>query len=701
MAPKKLEIDTYFGQNIQDSYKYMENVEDTILTKWIEDKNKEEKEIIGSINNRTNLLNQINKNSTVSPISISKIKVSDSNFYFYLKNEKFNESPKLFYRKSLNGKEELLYDPKEFKKESKKAYKINYTKPSWDASKILISLTESDKEISEMIIIDVESKKVFPEIIDHCWPSEFGGVKWLPDNSGFTYLHFPVIERKSKKFLLNSATVFYKIGEDPKKLHTLFSKKKNPLLNIKEEDFCEAQIKDSNSKYIFAEVSGATQYTDGYYSEIKNIQSKKVDWKPLFSKNDLVTKFFVKGDSLIYMTSKNSPNFKICKTSIFKPNFKNPTILVSEDSNSKITDFTLTKKGLFFVKTKNGVQANLFKLIDNENIQKVKLPKASGYINVFSKGSEFADLWVSIKGWINNSERFKYNFEEEKFEREKLNNSLNENNTFEDVVIEEIEIPSHDGVMVPLSIIYKKGIKKNNKNRLLINAYGSYGWSNTPYPYSYLLQWIEKGGVYAVAHVRGGGEKGEKWRLEGYRTKKPNTWKDLIACTEYLINNKYTSSERTVAWGASGGGICIGRAITERPNLYAAAIIKVGLLNTLRAETGVGGLNNSKEFGTVKDSSEFKALFEMDSYHSIKDNTNYPSVYLTAGLNDARLSVWHTTKFAARLENATSSKNPVLVSINSDKGHGLNLSQSEINEETADIISFALWQTGHPDYQLK
>jgi len=141
-----------------------------------------------------------------------------------------------------------------------------------------------------------------------------------------------------------------------------------------------------------------------------------------------------------------------------------------------------------------------------------------------------------------------------------------------------------------------------------------------------------------------------------------------------MINEEYTSNKHTIIYSASAGGVMLGRAITERPDLFTVAN-SLGLLNTLRAETGAGGLNNSREFGAVKDSIEFKALYNMDAYHSIKENIEYPSVYLTAGLNDARLSAWHTTKFGARLASATSSKNPVLVSINSDKGHGLNLSQ--------------------------
>jgi prolyl oligopeptidase len=212
---------------------------------------------------------------------------------------------------------------------------------------------------------------------------------------------------------------------------------------------------------------------------------------------------------------------------------------------------------------------------------------------------------------------------------------------------------------------------------------------------------VNKGGIFAVAHVRGGGEKGDNWYKGGFKSTKPNTWKDFIACTEYLIENKYTSPTKMVSYSGSAGGICVGRAMTERPDLYAACIVKVGEFNTLRSEFGASGKNNIKEFGTIKDSIDFRALLEMDSYYHIKKGTNYPAVYLTSGLNDTRVSTWQPAKFAARLLENTSSKKPILLSVDFESGHGFEADNDKKNEELNKIITFALWQTGHPDYQFK
>ena len=689
--------ETFFNKEIKDPYWYLEDIKDSSVINWLKEQEKKSKEIIDKIKGRQALLEQINTFEDSKPFTITKLRITDNNYYFYLKKKPTDVVAKLFYRKGFAGKEIELYNPLNFKPDTHKKYLINYIKPSWDASKIVISLTEGGKEISEMVILDVKSKKLYPEVIDHCWPSALGNVKWLPDNARFIYTYIPDLDKSSKNYILNTSSVIHRIGTDPKQFKVLFSKKNNPTINIKEEDFPEVTIANPNDSYIFSYVLGATNYFDSYYSPITNIDSRKIKWNPLFKKEDKIKTFFILKNTIVYLTSKNASNFKICKTSLKNPNFKNPITLVAEDSTAVITDLAMTNKGLFYVKTKNGVEAKLFWLHNKTN-QEIKLPKPAGHINVSSKGYQYDDLWISIRGWTTKDSRYRYDYKNNRFEEENLA-PVQYYPELDNVIIKEIEVPSYDGVMVPLSIIYKKGTKKNKNNRVLINAYGAYKWSNAPNLHPYLLNWVRSGGLYAVAHVRGGGEKGDAWHKAGFKTTKPNTWKDLIACTEYLIDENYTNPNKMATWGASAGGICIGRAITERPDLYAVAIIQAGLLNPLRLEFAPNGKNNSKEFGTIKDAIEFEALYEMDAYHHIKKEVKYPAIYLTAGMNDPRLTPWQPAKFAARIQNATTSKKPILFSVDFAGGHGFDVNQNKKNKNLVDIFSFALWQTGHPDFQ--
>jgi prolyl oligopeptidase len=319
---------------------------------------------------------------------------------------------------------------------------------------------------------------------------------------------------------------------------------------------------------------------------------------------------------------------------------------------------------------------------------------------MLSKGFRYGDIWISISGWSADNRRYRYMAEESEFRLEMLS-SVADYPEYAGLVVKELMIPSHDGVLVPLSLIYNKGMRKDGENPVFIYGYGAYGISQNPFFSPSFLLWTAQGGVLAIAHVRGGGELGDKWYRDGFKTTKPNTWKDLIACAEYLIKEKYTTAAKIAIDGGSAGGVMIGRAMTERPDLFAAAIPEVGVMNTLRAENTPNGPVNAPEFGTASDSAECMALIEMDSYLHIKDGEKYPATLVTAGMNDPRVIAWQPGKFAARLQSATVSGKPVLLWADYESGHGIGDSKTKQFESLADVFSFAFWQTGHPGYKSK
>jgi prolyl oligopeptidase len=215
------------------------------------------------------------------------------------------------------------------------------------------------------------------------------------------------------------------------------------------------------------------------------------------------------------------------------------------------------------------------------------------------------------------------------------------------------------------------------------------------------MLWVQKGGIVVIAHVRGGGEKGEPWHEGGYKITKSNSWKDLISCAEYMIREKYTSKNKIAIWGASAGGITIGRAITERPDLFKVAIIDAGVVNATRMEFTPNGLNSAKEFGSLQNEAEFKALLEMDAYQQIRKGEKYPATLITSGINDPRVSPWMPAKFAAKLFAADKSENPLFLKIDYEGGHGSDIPVAQKYDNIADTFAFAFWQLGHPDYEVK
>lgn len=686
--------DIYHGVAITDPYRNLEDLEDSTVINWLQNQAVQSRRILENIPGREKLitLQQQLKGTYTSTISRLKITTNGTSL-FYLKQGPNEKHPKLYYRAAMDQAEELLYDPTQFLPEKQEQYYINYLKPSWDGTKLLIGFTKNGEEFSEVRILDLPSRTLLPIEINNTMPDAVG-MYWLPDNSGVTYLRFPMHTKKDKEAYHNTEAVLQKLDGSSK---ILFSKKNNPDLAITPKDLVAGFIDNATNKYMLGVVTGATPYDGAYYIPISDIHKAAQQWKPLYTKSDQLGVFFQDQDSLVYMTSKNASNFRICKTSILTPDFENPKVVVAEKEDEVIKAFRLTKEGMFYTTTKNGVQAKLYCLNHSGEHTEIPLPFKAGTLALRAKTKNDSYLEIRIEGWLHKEQRYVYDFDTATFNNADLSTS-NSAQYVNDLMVEEVLVPSHDGAEVPLSLVYKKGLKKDGSTPVFMIGYGAYGRSITPSFTGKITSYALEGGIFAIAHVRGGGEKGDAWYKAGYKTTKPNTWKDLIACAEYLIDQKYTATKKIAIHGGSAGGITVGRAMTERPDLFGAVIASVGCMNVLRSETGMNGSNNTKEFGTVKDPEEFKALLEMDAYHHTQQDVAYPPTLVTAGINDARVPIWHSAKFVAKLQDANSATTPILFDIDFESGHGSSSKDKRMKNVT-DVLSFAFWQTGHPDYQ--
>ena len=263
-----------------------------------------------------------------------------------------------------------------------------------------------------------------------------------------------------------------------------------------------------------------------------------------------------------------------------------------------------------------------------------------------------------------------------------------------DIEVVDVTLPSHDGVMVPMTLLYKKGLKRDGMNPTLLNAYAAYGFSESARFSPTNMVWLEQGGVLAFANVRGSGVYGADWYHGGFKATKSNTWKDGVECAKYLIAEGYALPQTLGVMGTSAGGIFVGRTVTTAPELFAAAIFDVGVMDAVRAEESANGITNISEFGSVKNAAEFPALLDMSTYHQIKDGVAYPAVLLVHGMNDPRVDVWNSAKAAARLQAATTSGKPILLRLDMQAGHGMGSTATQRNAMSADIYSFLLWQMG-------
>jgi len=329
--------------------------------------------------------------------------------------------------------------------------------------------------------------------------------------------------------------------------------------------------------------------------------------------------------------------------------------------------------------------------------QQLKLP-VDGDVEIFGSDPRTSGIIFALTSWTQASSIYEYDPQSNAVKPTDLQ-PLGPYDRPDDLTSLEVKVPSYDDTEVPLSIVFKNGMKLDGSNPTILYAYGAYGITMDADFGPSLLAWFERGGVYAVAHVRGGGEYGEEWHKAGYKLTKPNTWRDVIACGQYLIDQKYTSPAHLGVEGGSAGGITVGRTITERPEMFAAATPEVGVMNPLRAETYANGIPNIPEFGSTKTQEGFEDLFAMDSYQHVRDGVAYPAVMLTAGINDPRVTPWMPAKMAARLQAATSSGKPILLRVEYAGGHGIGASRLQREEEMADVDSFFLWQFGVAGFQ--
>jgi prolyl oligopeptidase len=425
------------------------------------------------------------------------------------------------------------------------------------------------------------------------------------------------------------------------------------------------------------------------------------------SREDGVTALTIHAERVHALSFRGASRFKLLSGALEGFSAASAQARVPE-SQRVLTGLVAAADGLY-LEARDGNIKRLFKLQHisgkgdgkgdgNAALQEVPLPVLGGF-SLASARADLPGVLIELESWTR--ARQIYGVGADGIAR---NTGLQPAGPFDapgDVLATEVMVRSHDGVEVPMSIIHKTGVKLDGNNPSLLYGYASYGITEEPFFSPSRLAWMDNGGVFAVANPRGSGVFGRQWHEDGKQASKPNTWRDFIACAEYLIAQKWTQPARLGLWGGSAGGILVGRAMTERPELFAAVVPDVGALDMLRFETTPNGVPNIPEFGSRVTEAGFKALLAMSTYAHIKDGVNYPAVLLPHGVNDPRVEVWNSTKTAARLLAASASGKPVLLRLDYDAGHGIGSTKNQQLDARADVFSFLLWQMGVAGFELR
>ena len=695
VAPVTNVTDTYFGVTVSDPYRYMENLKDPEVAAWMKAQNDFTRSILDRIPGRKPLFARIQELEDAVAARVASVRRLPNDRYFYLKRLPQDNTLKLYVRQGLTGKETLLVDPDSFTKATGKPHAINYYEPSLDGKYVAYGISAAGSEVAIIHVLETATGKEMDKPIDR---AQYDGVQWRPDGRSFFYNRLQKMEpgmpntdlyRKSRVYL-------HVIGADAEKEQPVFGFGISTLVELTPEDIPEISA-PPNSKYVIGEIEHGTRRERTLYAApLASVGRPKTPWRKICDVEDDVTDFAVKGSDIFLVTHKEAPRFKVIKTSLAKPNLATTQTVVPQ-KEAVITGMAAAHDGLY-VRVHDGSVSRLLRVpYRTGKPERVKLPfEGSLGLAATDQRRDGTLLWIST--WTRAGQVYAYAPRTKQITNTALQ-PLGRFDAPDDLESVEVEARSYDGAMIPLSIVYKRGTRLDGSNPTLLSGYGAYGFPRDPSFDPRLLAWIEQGGVFAVAHVRGGGEYGDEWYKAGYKLTKPNTWKDFNACAEYLIEHKYTSPQRLAGTGRSAGGILIGRAITERPDLFGAAIPIVGCLDMLRMETTPNGVQNIPEFGTVKTEDGFKALYEMSSYNHIVDGTKYPAVMVMTGINDPRVEPWQSAKTAARLQASTASGKPVLLRVDYEAGHGVGSTKKQSEEEMTDMWTFLFWQFSLPEFQ--
>lgn len=681
--------EVYFGQSVTDPYRWLEDWHEAKASEWLKAQDTYTRSALARIPGREKFL------ARVKVLDTASTRVRNAQVWagklFYLKADPGADNVKLYVKEGKSA-ERLLLDPELLTKDGVHS-SIDYFQPSLDGVLVAYGISPGGSEESVIHILQTDTGKQLPDAIDR---ARFGAISWLPGNKSFVYNRLQKLtpDMPRTAFEQRSRVYVHELGQDAEQDRFVFGYGYSPDLKVDDNDISFILVTPESSYLLGILAHGTQNEQTAYYIPLDQLQSKAIAWKKLFDVDAEVTGFSLHHDDIYLLTHKNKPRYQVTRTSLKNPDVAHATVVVPA-SEVAIQEADVARDGVYIRDLDGGI-GRMRRLSFDGKIEPIPAGEGQSVADISATPTEVGAL-VHVVSWTTSPRWLQYDSQSKAATETGIQPPLPiDTSAYE---AEEVKAKSADGTMIPLSIIHSKNLALNGNHPTHLVGYGAYGISFDVYFDPVWLAWLERGGVIAFAHVRGGGEYGEEWYRAGYKLTKQHTIDDFIASAQYLIEHKYTSPQRLSGEGTSAGGILIGGAITQRPDLFAGALIRVGCSNALRMEFEPNGPPNIAEFGSVTDPDGFKGLFAMDAYQHVKDGTAYPGVLLTAGINDPRVDPAQAAKMTARLQAATSSKKPVLLRVDYDAGHGMGSTRAQHDLEFADEMSFLLWQFGDPDFQ--
>ncbi|MDO6719395.1 prolyl oligopeptidase family serine peptidase [Psychrosphaera sp. 1_MG-2023] len=665
-------VENYFGIDVADPYRWLEDDMSSETAAWVVAQNEVTNSYLSNIPYREKIEKRLTDLMDYEKVGMPFI---EGDYTYFYKNDGL-QNQSVLYRQKGNAEPEVFLDPNTFSENGTVSLaSIEFTK---DGSKAVYLISEGGSDWRKAIVIDTETKQQLePELID----IKFSGISWFGDK-GFYYSSYD----KPKGSELSAKTDQHKV---------YFHKLGTPQ---KQDQLVFGGTPEEKHRYVFGGVSDDLNYliiqaavsTSGNKIFIKKMGVKNAPLVAIVDNTDSDTNFLEsKGDDIYLVTNLNAPNKRVVKVNVDNPAPANWVDVIPE------TDHVLsvsTGGGYIFASyIKDAVSMIQQYDFSGKKIRDIALPEV-GSANGFYGKDDQTELYYSFSNYKTPTTIFKLNVDTGKSIAHAKSKVNFDSDKFES---KQVFYKSKDGTKVPMIITYKKGLALNGDNPTILYGYGGFNVSLLPSFSSTRAAWMELGGVYAVANLRGGGEYGKKWHNAGTKLNKQNVFDDFIAAAEYLSAEKYTSAEKLAVMGGSNGGLLVGAVMTQRPDIMKVALPAVGVLDMLRYHTFTAGAGWAYDYGTAEDNKEmFEYLLGYSPVHNVKSGLDYPATLVTTGDHDDRVVPAHSFKFAAHLQAKHTGTNPTLIRIETDAGHGAGTPTSKIIEQYADIFGFTLYNMG-------
>lgn len=692
--------ETFFGTTVPDPYRWLEDTKAPDVQAWMKAQSDTTAAVLARIPGRQALLDRLLQLDESVPARVAQVLRQEGGRWFYERRGAADNQFKLYTRQG-RGPERLLVDPQALEKATGKPHAINYYDVSPDGRVLAYGLSQQGSEAAVLHRLDVTTGRAIAEPISR---ADWGGTSFTPDGRQLAFLRLQEMKpgmAPTEKY--SNASVWLMDARAPVESARRVFGRGLPGVDIAPEESPFLSFTHDGRWAIGLVINGVQREWKVFLSPAAAVRAGRPQWRQIVGTDDLVVNVTYMRDTLYLLSHQGAPRYQVLALDLKRPEMKRARVVVPQGERV-ITGLAAAADALY-VEARVGNVKRLYKRahLADAPLTEVALPVAGSFqLNADEGGMSAANpklpgLVLDLQGWTQARQIY-----EVAANGQVRNTGLQPQGPFDaptDIEATEVQVKSHDGALVPMSVLHKKGLKLDGSHPTIVYGYASYGVTEEPFYSVSRMAWLDAGGVIAFTNPRGSSVYGQDWYKAGFQATKPNTWKDAIACAEWLVAQGYTTPARLGVWGGSAGGILVGRAITERPDLFAVAVPQVGVMDMVRSELTANGVPNIPEFGTRTNEPGFRALLAMSTYHQIKDGVKYPAVLLTHGVNDPRVEVWESSKAAARFQAASTSGRPVLLRLDWDAGHGIGNTKKQQWEERADIFAFMLWQMGMPGYQ--